>query len=229
MAPGGDVFVLDMGEPVRIVDLAAKMVRLNGLTPVLAGERAEGQALQAGEIEITFTGLRPGEKLYEELLVGSDAASTQPPRILTAMEQALPWHVLNTQMTRLDAACLANDLATIQAILLELPIGCSSSQASPTRSGAANTLQTLVRRKKRGRNGRPCCLLAPDRCGKARAAGFEASALYDPESRRRDGGVFRLEGRGRLFSCFCRILQANHSAWLRRFVEPAPENKRGSL
>jgi FlaA1/EpsC-like NDP-sugar epimerase len=129
MAPGGDVFVLDMGEPVRIVDLAAKMVRLNGLTPVLAGERAEGQALQAGEIEITFTGLRPGEKLYEELLVGSDAASTQPPRILTAMEQALPWHVLNTQMTRLEAACLANDLATIQAILLELPIGYSSSQA----------------------------------------------------------------------------------------------------
>ena len=125
MARGGDVFVLDMGQPVRIVDLAARMVRLSGLTPVLATERMEGQALQSGDVEIVFTELRPGEKLYEELLVGDGAAPTQHPRILTAMEHALPWPALSLVLGKLGLACENGDLSAIKAMLLDLPIGYS--------------------------------------------------------------------------------------------------------
>ncbi|WP_257311227.1 polysaccharide biosynthesis protein [Shinella pollutisoli] len=129
MARGGDVFVLDMGEPVRIADLAMKMVRLSGLNPVLAGERPNGRPLEAGEIEIVFTDLRPGEKLYEELLVGGGAMPTQHPRILTAMEQALPWATLQGRLAALESACEAGDLAAIKALLLDLPIGYAPADA----------------------------------------------------------------------------------------------------
>src|SRR5690606_118999 len=79
MGKGGDVFVLVMGEPVRIVDLAKKMIRLSGLT-----ERSLKNP--QGDIEILFTGLRPGEKLYEELLIGDNVEGTEHPRIMTANE-----------------------------------------------------------------------------------------------------------------------------------------------
>ncbi len=123
MTQGGDVFVLDMGEPVRIADLAAKMVRLSGLTPVFSGDVTMGQTLQPGEIEIAFTELRPGEKLYEELLIGDDSARTHHPRIMTAMEHALPWDVLDADLKTLKMHCEAGDLPAIKALLLKLPIG----------------------------------------------------------------------------------------------------------
>ncbi len=140
MARGGDVFVLDMGQPVRIADLAAKMVRLSGLTPVVAGERAQGQALQSGDIEIVFTALRPGEKLYEELLIGDGAAPTRHPRILTAMDETVPWQALSLVLGRLSAACETGDLPTIKALLIDLPIQYSPAGedfADPTWNGAA--------------------------------------------------------------------------------------------
>jgi FlaA1/EpsC-like NDP-sugar epimerase len=84
MAEGGDVFVLDMGKPVRIGDLARRMINLMGLT-VRDEEHPEG------DIEISYTGLRPAEKLYEELLIGNNVAGTEHPMILRAIEHSLPW------------------------------------------------------------------------------------------------------------------------------------------
>ena len=103
MAKGGEVFVLDMGEPVKIVDLARNMVRLSGLT-VRDDTRPEG------DIEIRETGLRPGEKLYEELLIGEDVDQTQHERIMMAHEGFLPWPELSTMMERL-AGCRDVDAA----------------------------------------------------------------------------------------------------------------------
>ena len=82
MAKGGDVFVLDMGEPIKIIDLAYKMIHLSGLTPV-DNENPDG------DIRIEFTGLRKGEKLYEELLIGSDVTQSEHPRIMQAKESKL--------------------------------------------------------------------------------------------------------------------------------------------
>jgi FlaA1/EpsC-like NDP-sugar epimerase len=82
MAKGGDVFVLDMGEPIKIIDLAYKMIHLSGLTPI-DNENPDG------DIRIEFTGLRPGEKLYEELLIGSDVTQSEHPRIMQAKESKL--------------------------------------------------------------------------------------------------------------------------------------------
>ncbi len=84
MASGGDVFVLDMGEPVRIADLARRMVELSGLALKVA-------ANPNGDIEITVTGLRPGEKLFEELLIGDNPLPTSHPRIMKAHKDFLPW------------------------------------------------------------------------------------------------------------------------------------------
>jgi len=84
MAKGGDVFVLDMGQPIKIADLARRMVHLAGLT-VRDDKNPEG------DIEIRYTGLRPAEKLYEELLIGNSVSGTEHPMILRAMEHSLPW------------------------------------------------------------------------------------------------------------------------------------------
>ncbi|WP_280545695.1 MULTISPECIES: nucleoside-diphosphate sugar epimerase/dehydratase [unclassified Halomonas] len=83
MAQGGDVFVLDMGEPVRIFDLARRMIQLTGL-------EVKDEANPDGAIEITFSGLRPGEKLYEELLIGDNVVGTSHPKIMRAREELLP-------------------------------------------------------------------------------------------------------------------------------------------
>jgi FlaA1/EpsC-like NDP-sugar epimerase len=83
MAKGGDVFVLDMGDPIKIIDLAYKMIHLSGLTPI-DNENPDG------DIRIEFTGLRPGEKLYEELLIGDDVIQSEHPRIMQAKENKLP-------------------------------------------------------------------------------------------------------------------------------------------
>ena len=94
MAEGGDVFVLEMGEPVRIADLARKMIHL-------AGREVRDEENPQGDIKIQFTGLRPGEKLYEELLIGNNPMPTRHPRILRAEEASLPWPELEAQLEQL--------------------------------------------------------------------------------------------------------------------------------
>lgn len=113
MGEGGDVFVLDMGEPVRIIDLARRMVHLSGL-------EVKSEATPDGTIEIQHVGLRPGEKLYEELLIGDNVEGTSHPLIMRAQENELPWDQLNTLLQELNAACTAFDYAQIRALLLQI-------------------------------------------------------------------------------------------------------------
>lgn len=117
MAKGGEVFVLDMGEPVKIVDLAQRMIRLQGLKPVIAEEVQDTH--KQGEIEITFTGLRIGEKLYEELLIGENPTPTSHERIMCAQERFLPLEELDLLLKALFDACAAYDLPKIRDILQE--------------------------------------------------------------------------------------------------------------
>lgn len=117
MAKGGDVFVLDMGEPVKIADLAKHMVRLSGLE--LSGVDAKGLG---GDIDVIYTGLRPGEKLYEELLIGDKVEPTHHERIMTAHEVYWPWPRLEHLLNNLFDACQANDHEEIRRLLLEAPI-----------------------------------------------------------------------------------------------------------
>ncbi|MGQ4880224.1 polysaccharide biosynthesis protein [Billgrantia sp. LNSP4103-1] len=116
MGSGGDVFVLDMGKPVRIADLAAEMVRLSGLE-VLSEENPEG------DIEIRHTGLRPGEKLYEELLIGENEAPTAHPRIRTAKEYYWPWSRLEAYLGRLLQAIEYQQHEQIRELLMTAPTG----------------------------------------------------------------------------------------------------------
>jgi FlaA1/EpsC-like NDP-sugar epimerase len=102
MAKGGDVFVLDMGQSVKIMDLAQRMIELSGLS--LRHEQNPD-----GDIEIEITGLRPGEKLYEELLIGDDPRPTLHPRIMKAHETFLAWEVFQTRLKALELALYAND------------------------------------------------------------------------------------------------------------------------
>src|SRR5690606_15272605 len=96
MAKGGEVFVLDMGEPVRIADLPRSMIRLSGLS-------VRDADTPDGDIEIVETGLRPGEKLYEELLIGDNPEVTNHPRIMRAREGMWPWEELSHRLESLDA------------------------------------------------------------------------------------------------------------------------------
>ena len=114
MGKGGDVFVLDMGEPVKIYDLAAKLIRLSGL-------ELKDKHNPHGDIAITTTGLRPGEKLYEELLIGDNVDETSHPRIMTAQELMLSWDELNTIIKQLDRACHEFDHQAIRDLLIDAP------------------------------------------------------------------------------------------------------------
>ena len=116
MAKGGDVFVLDMGEPIRIADLAKRMVELSGLTI-----KDDGYPL--GDIEIQVTGLRPGEKLYEELLIGDNPEKTSHPRIMRARESFLDWEYLEEKLSSLEWALQVNDVNVIRSMMLELVQG----------------------------------------------------------------------------------------------------------
>jgi FlaA1/EpsC-like NDP-sugar epimerase len=111
MGQGGDVFVLDMGQPIKIIDLARRMLHLSGLS-----ERTPTHP--QGDIEISITGLRPGEKLYEELLIGDNPEPTAHPRIMKAREPFLPWAQLQTELDVLQAAANHNDAAAIKAVFL---------------------------------------------------------------------------------------------------------------
>ena len=121
MAKGGDVFVLDMGEPIRILDVATSMIKLHGLRPYLK-DHPDQASPKDGDIPICITGLRKGEKLYEELLIGNNPSSTAHPRIMTASEVSLGMDELQKVLDRLLQACLDFDLRTIMAILHELPL-----------------------------------------------------------------------------------------------------------
>lgn len=116
MAGGGDVFVLDMGEPVRIYDLAAKMVYLSGLL-------VKDEEHPHGDIEIKITGLRPGEKLYEELLIGDNPQSTAHPKIMKAHEEFLSWNYLQHELEKLNLALDASDAKLIREMLMKLVPG----------------------------------------------------------------------------------------------------------
>ena len=112
MASGGDVFVLDMNEPIRIDDLAKKMVHLMGYDVKDANS-------YRGDIAIEYSGLRPGEKLYEELLIGESVTGTEHPKILRAEEETLSWGVLQKLLSRLKMACESIDLPGVRSVLLE--------------------------------------------------------------------------------------------------------------
>ncbi|MFZ9610072.1 MAG: polysaccharide biosynthesis protein [Methylococcales bacterium] len=110
LAQGGDVFVLDMGEPIRILDLAKRMIHLSGL-------EVKDENHPAGEIEINFTGLRPGEKLYEELLIGDNVSKTTHPGIMRAQEQTISWTELNKMLSSLEDATSNDDFEQVRCIL----------------------------------------------------------------------------------------------------------------
>lgn len=121
MAKGGDVFLLDMGQPVRILDLAKSMIRLHGLTPFVVDEAGNPEG-EAGDIPIHITGLAKGEKLFEELLIGSSPGGTEHPRIMVASEAALGPAEVSVLLDALWAACQAFDLALALRILREAPL-----------------------------------------------------------------------------------------------------------
>lgn len=112
MAKGGEVFLLDMGEPVKIFDLARRMVHLSGLT-------IQNEDNPSGDIRIEFSGLRPGEKLYEELLIDSDAEKTAHLRIFKANENCLPWNELEVVLEQLKQACDQRNLPSVYRLLSE--------------------------------------------------------------------------------------------------------------
>ncbi|EMK6559330.1 polysaccharide biosynthesis protein [Vibrio cholerae] len=114
MGKGGDVFVLDMGEPVRITDLAVNLIQLSGL-------EVKDEQHPYGDIAIEFTGLRPGEKLYEELLIGDNVQKTAHERIMTANERYLPLAEFEQHLNELDKACHAFNHERIRELLLEAP------------------------------------------------------------------------------------------------------------
>ena len=122
MAKGGDVFVLDMGQPVRIMDLARRMVELSGL--IIKDEKTPD-----GDIEIDITGLRPGEKLYEELLIGDNPQSTLHPRIMRAQEDFITWTEFEGKLKLLELALNVNDVGVIRMMMQELVTGYIPSDA----------------------------------------------------------------------------------------------------
>lgn len=116
MAKGGDVFVLDMGQSVKIIDLAHRMIELSGLT-------VKDEQNPNGDIGIELTGLRPGEKLYEELLIGGDPKPTLHPRIMKAHEDFIPWGDLEDKLNALEMALDINDVNVIRLVMEKLVSG----------------------------------------------------------------------------------------------------------
>jgi len=116
MGSGGDVFVLDMGEPIKINELAKRMIRLSGL-------EVKDQYHVDGDIDITYTGLRPGEKLYEELLIGDNVSETEHCRILRAEESVTLWADLEKNLDDLRIASEENDCHALRRILMEVVTG----------------------------------------------------------------------------------------------------------
>ena len=116
MGLGGDVFVLDMGQPVKIAELAEKMIHLSGLS-------VRSEKNQQGDIAIEFTGLRPGEKLYEELLIGDNVSPTEHPMIMRANEEHLPWELFKVRLSELLDAVERDDYDRVRQLLRETVSG----------------------------------------------------------------------------------------------------------
>jgi FlaA1/EpsC-like NDP-sugar epimerase len=121
MAKGGDVFVLDMGQSVKIMDLARRMIELSGLT-------VKDEQNPDGDIEIEITGLRPGEKLYEELLIGDNPKPTAHSRIMKADEEFISWEDLEGKLKALEMALNVNDVNVIRLIMGKLVTGYTPSE-----------------------------------------------------------------------------------------------------
>jgi FlaA1/EpsC-like NDP-sugar epimerase len=141
MATGGELYVLDMGEPVRIDDLARLMVRLSGL-------EVRNDAHPEGDIAITYTGLRPGEKLFEELLIGENTTGTEHPRILRLDEPFLPAADLKRELELLRTAMAGRDTEAIEAVLMRTvegyrPDGDAAAVESTERSRWRPPARTL--------------------------------------------------------------------------------------
>ena len=145
LAQGGDVFLLDMGKPVRILDLAKRMIRLKGL-------RVKDVDDPGGDIEIDFTGLKPGEKLHEELLVGQAVVGTEHRKILRAQEQFVPWEELRGALNTLEEACESFDFEAVQRFLVNLVEGTGLEErvkeASVTAEVVAITEAQIAARKR---------------------------------------------------------------------------------
>lgn len=144
MAKGGEVFVLDMGKPVKIIDLAKKMIQLSGLT-------IRDENNPEGEIDIVFTGLRPGEKLFEELLTGSNVVGTEHPMIMMAKEKFCPLPTIQEVLKNLEMACSEFDLEKIRQILQETVEGYNPQCESIdpvwlARSKSEKTTNTIVKK-----------------------------------------------------------------------------------
>ena len=155
MARGGDVFVLDMGEPVKILDLAESMIRLHGLKPYIMDDTDRPDPAR-GDIAIRIVGLNKGEKLYEELLIGNDPRGTDHPRILTATEISLSHAELLPLLERLQHACHAFDIGAIRAIFEEAPLAYRPNDATvhdlmwsvvqPEESASIHKFETIARK-----------------------------------------------------------------------------------
>lgn len=113
MAKGGDVFILDMGQPIKITDLAQRMIELSGLT-------VKDARNPNGDIEIKTMGLRPGEKLYEELLLGNDPQPTSHSRIMKAHEEFIPWAELESELAALEMAASVSDVSILRLMMAKL-------------------------------------------------------------------------------------------------------------
>jgi FlaA1/EpsC-like NDP-sugar epimerase len=116
MGKGGEVFVLDMGKPVKIFDLATKMIYLSGL-------EVRNESNPNGEIEIKITGLRPGEKLFEELLIGDNVSKTKHPMIMRAKEEMLSWDELSVILNSLEGAVADSNQKVLQSLLIQIVPG----------------------------------------------------------------------------------------------------------
>ncbi|KUJ00627.1 polysaccharide biosynthesis protein [Vibrio sp. MEBiC08052] len=122
MGINGQVFVLDMGEPIKILDLARRMINLMGMKEYYDSHHDDG------DIEIRYTGLRPGEKLYEELLIGENVQGTVHPKIMTASEEKLSWDNMQQLLSKLDDCCHNYLTEDIIQLLLNAPIGYHPTQ-----------------------------------------------------------------------------------------------------
>jgi len=120
MSIGGDVFLLDMGDPVNILDMAKKMIYLSGLTPI-------DEENKNGDIKIKITGLRPGEKLYEELLIGDKSTGTDHPQIMKAHEETLDWETISEGVEKFKETCKEQDNVKIKHLLTEYVSGYQQS------------------------------------------------------------------------------------------------------
>ena len=132
LADGGDIFLLDMGKPVNILNLARKTIRLKGY-------RVRDESTPHGDIEIRFTGLRPGEKLNEELLLGDASFGTEHRKIMRAEETYRPWSELHPALEKLERACDAFDIHAVKHAIEGLVDGADLA-AKLTESPRGNVL-----------------------------------------------------------------------------------------